>query len=186
MAFKRSAVRLRSAPPVLKQGFGNEALFSFEPAVRALVLVLLLVAAFTAPETRAQSSVTFHRTELTIVTAAGAHHQFKVDWAKTWPQKSHGLMFRKEMPLDQGMLLDYDPPSEASIWMRNTLIGLDIVFIRADGTIESIFLGAKPHDETPMPSKGPVRAVLELNAGVARLLGIQPGDKVEHPIFGGR
>jgi uncharacterized protein len=182
MAFKRSAVRLRSAPPVSKQGFGNEALFSFKRAVFAFLLVL--VAAL--PAARAQEQVTFDRTELAIVTAGGVRHQFKVDWAKSWPQKSRGLMFRKEMPLDQGMLLDYDPPTEASIWMRNTLIGLDIVFISADGTIESIFLGAKPHDETPMPSKGPVRAVLELNAGVTRLLGIQPGDKVEHPIFKAR
>ena len=145
--------------------------------IAALLLVLLAVPA------AAQEPVTFDRTELTIVTAAGARHQFKTDWAKSWDQKARGLMFRKQMPLDHGMLLDYDPPQQASIWMRNTLIGLDILFIRADGTIESIFLGAKPHDETPMPSKGPVRAVLELNAGVARLLGIAPGDRVEHPIF---
>lgn len=183
MAFKRSAVRLRSAPPVSKQGFGNEALFSFERAARLATVLLLLVLALTAPTARAQEQITFDRTELTIITAGGARHQFKADWARSWPQKTHGLMHRKEMPLDHGMLLDYDPPSDVSIWMRNTLIGLDIVFIRADGTIESIFLGAKPHDETPMPSKGPVRAVLELNAGVVRLLGIQPGDKVEHAIF---
>ena len=185
MAFKRSAVRLRSAPPVSKQGFGNEALFSFERAVRAVfaLLLVLAVALPAANAARAQEAVTFDRTELAIVTAGGGRHQFKVDWAKSWPQKARGLMFRKEMPLDNGMLLDYDPPTEASIWMRNTLIPLDLVFISADGTIESIYLGAKPHDETPRPSKGPVRAVLELNAGVTRLLGIQPGDKVEHPIF---
>jgi hypothetical protein len=147
-----------------------------------LVFAFFLVLAAALPAS-AQEQVTFDRTELAIVIAGGAKHQFKVDWAKSWPQKSRGLMYRKEMPLDHGMLLDYDPPTEASIWMRNTLIGLDIVFIRADGVIESIFLGAKPHDETPMPSKGPVRAVLELNAGVTRLLGIRPGDKVEHPIF---
>ncbi len=182
MAFKRSAVRLRSAPPVSKQGFGNEALFSFERAVRAAATFLLLFVAL-SPAARAQDAVTFDRTELTIVTAGGARHVFKVDWAKTWPQKARGLMFRKEMPLDNGMLLDYDPPSDASIWMRNTFIPLDLVYIRADGTIESIYYGAKPHDETPRPSKGAVRAVLELNAGVTRLLGIQPGDKVEHPIF---
>lgn len=146
-----------------------------------LAFAVLLVL-FAAPAA-AQDAVTFERTELAIVTAAGARHQFKVEWAKTEPQKARGLMFRKTMPLDHGMLLDYDPPGPASIWMRNTPIGLDIVFIRADGAIESIFLGAKPHDETPMPSKGSVRAVLELNAGVARLLGIAPGDKVEHPIF---
>lgn len=149
-------------------------------------LAFALVLALFALPAAAQEQITFDRTELVIVTAGGAKHQFKVDWAKSWPQKSRGLMFRKEMPLDQGMLLDYDPPTPASIWMRNTLIGLDIVFIRADGVIESIFLGAKPHDETAMPSKGPVRAVLELNAGVTRLLGIKAGDKVEHPIFGAK
>ncbi len=188
MAFKRSAVRLRSAPPVSKQGFGNEALFSFEHATRAVVFLLALTVACAAVATqaRAQEQVTFDRTELAVVTAGGARHRFKVEWAKSWPQKARGLMFRKEMPLDHGMLLDYDPPTPAAIWMRNTLIPLDIFFIRADGMIESVVLGAKPHDETPLPSKGPVRAVLELNAGVARLLGIQAGDKVEHPIFGPR
>lgn len=145
-----------------------------------LALFLLLVA---GAHVAAQEPVAFDRTEIAIVTAGGARHVFKVDWAKTWPQKSRGLMFRKDMPLDAGMLLDYDPPAEASIWMRNTLIPLDLVYIRADGTIESIYYGAKPHDETPRPSKGPVRAVLEVNAGVTRLLGIQPGDKVEHAIF---
>lgn len=187
MAFKRSAVRLRSAPPVSKQGFGNEALFSFKRTARAFfALLALIVALAAAAPVPAQEPVAFDRTELAIVTAGGGRHVFKVDWAKSWPQKSRGLMFRKEMPLDSGMLLDYDPPVEASIWMRNTLIPLDLVYIRADGTIESIYLGAKPHDETPRPSKGPVRAVLELNAGVARLLGIRPGDRVEHPIFGSK
>ena len=151
--------------------------------VFALVFLLFALPAAASPA-RAQEAITFDRTELAIITAGGARHVFKVEWAKSEAQKARGLMYRKEMPLDQGMLLNYDPPRPASIWMRNTLIGLDIVFIRADGTIESIFLGAKPHDETSMPSKGDVRAVLEINAGVARLLGIQPGDKVEHPIFG--
>ena len=150
--------------------------------VFAFLLLLLALPAAASPA-RAQEAVTFERTELAIVTAGGARHVFKVEWAKTETQKARGLMYRKQVPLDQGMLLDYNPPQPASIWMRNTLIGLDIIFIRADGTIESIFLGAKPHDETSMPSKGAVRAVLEVNAGVARLLGIQPGDKVEHAIF---
>ena len=150
--------------------------------VFALILALIAGASL-VPPVAAQDEIAFDRTELMIVTAAGAQHKFTTQWAKTWQQKQHGLMFRKQLPLDQGMLLDYDPPQPASIWMRNTLIPLDILFIRADGTIESIFNGAKPRDETPMPSKGDVRAVLELNAGVTRLLGIQPGDKVEHPIF---
>ncbi len=139
-----------------------------------------------APPVAAQEPIQFERTELTIVTAAGGRHLFKVDWARSWPQKSRGLMFRKSMPHDAGMLLDYEPPEPAAIWMRNTLIPLDLIFISADGTIESIYLGAKPHDETARPSKGPVRAVLEVNAGVTRLLGIRAGDKVEHPIFKSR
>jgi len=149
----------------------------------ALVLAVFAAVPAAAPSAAAQDDVAFDKTEITIVTAAGARHKFITQWAKTWPQKQRGLMFVKQLPLDHGMLLDYDPPQPASIWMRNTLISLDIVFIRADGTIESIFHGAKPRDETPMPSKGDVRAVLELNAGVARLLGIQAGDKVEHAIF---
>jgi hypothetical protein len=144
----------------------------------ALALALMTAVAPAA----AQGQITFERTELVIVTGTGGRHAFKVDWAKTWPQKAHGLMFRKELPLDHGMLLDYDPPQPAAIWMRNTFLPLDILFIRANGVIESIVQG-KPRDETPMPSKGAVRAVLELNAGVVRLLGIRAGDKVEHPIF---
>lgn len=151
--------------------------------MRIIFAFLILLLALPAAQPRAQEAITFDRTELAIVTAGGGRHQFKVEWAKSEAQKARGLMFRKEMPLDHGMLLNYDPPQPASIWMRNTLIGLDILFIRADGTIESIFLGAKPRDETSMLSKGDVRAVLELNAGVTRLLGIRAGDKVEHPIF---
>jgi uncharacterized membrane protein (UPF0127 family) len=151
--------------------------------MRLVFAVLILALAVPAA---AQQPVTFDRTELAIVTKDGARRVFKVEWAKTWPQKERGLMYRKDMAIDHGMLLDYDPPQQAAIWMKNTLIPLDIVFIAADGTIESIFYGAKPHDETPMPSKGPVRAVLELNAGVVKLLGIEVGDRVEHPIFGGK
>jgi uncharacterized membrane protein (UPF0127 family) len=130
--------------------------------------------------------VTFEQTELAIVTASGERHLFKADWARSWPQKMHGLMFRKAMALDRGMLLDYDPPERVAIWMKNTFIPLDLIFIRADGIIESIVAGAKPHDETARPSQGAVRAVLEVNAGVVRLLGIAPGDRVDHPIFAAR
>ncbi len=144
--------------------------------------ILAATLAIAAP-VAAQAPVVFEQTELAIITAAGERHVFKADWAKTWPQKYRGLMFRQEMPLDHGMLLDYDPPEPSSIWMRNTFIPLDLIFIRPDGVIESMYLGAKPHDETARPSKGPVRAILEVNAGVVRLLGIKAGDRVEHSIF---
>ncbi len=84
--------------------------------MRHLFAFLILLAALPAPAARAQDAVTFDRTELVIVTAGGGRHQFKVEWAKSEAQKARGLMFRKEMPFDHGMLLNYDPPQPASIW----------------------------------------------------------------------
>ncbi len=124
----------------------------------------------------------FAKTILTIVTATG-ERAFNVEHARTPRELAHGLMFARSMALDAGMLLDFGTPQRISIWMKNTFIPLDILYIRADGTIESI-RAAKPHDQTALPSKGPVRAVLEVNVGVTRLLGIRPGDKVRHKIFG--
>jgi uncharacterized membrane protein (UPF0127 family) len=146
---------------------------------RRFVLALLL---FAAAPAAAQQPQDLPRSNLIIV-ADGQRLAFKVQWARSPNEMSLGLMYRRSMPSNEGMLLDYGRPSNASIWMRNTFIGLDIIFIRADGTIESIQEG-RPLDETTIPSRGRVRAVLELNAGVTRLLGIKPGDKVLHKAFG--
>lgn len=147
-----------------------------------LALVAATVLAFAAA-TGAQQRPNYERSTVTVDTKSGKH-VFKVEMAVTARELAYGLMFLRKMPLDQGMLLVYDPPAPASIWMKNTLLPLDIVFISPDGKIESIFYGAKPGDLTPMPSKGPVGAVLELNAGVVRILGIKVGDVVHHKIFG--
>ena len=114
---------------------------------------------------------------LTITSANGVHH-FTVDVAATPAQQETGLMFVKSMPADKGMIFPYDPPQSVAFWMHNTLIPLDMVFIRADGTIARIAT-AKALDDTPVPSGEPIVAVLELNAGRAAELGIAPGDKVE-------
>ena len=114
---------------------------------------------------------------LTIRSATGAH-LFTVEVAATPEQQEHGLMFARSLGADQGMIFPYDPPQNVSFWMRNTLIPLDMVFIRADGTIARI-AQAKPLDETPVPAGEPVAAVLEIRGGRAAELGIREGDRVE-------
>ena len=114
---------------------------------------------------------------LTIRSATGIHH-FTVQVAATPDQQERGLMFYKSLGPDQGMIFPYEPPQDIAFWMKNTLIPLDIIFIRADGTIARI-TKAKALDETPLPSGEPVGAVLEIRGGRAAELGIKPGDRVE-------
>ena len=114
---------------------------------------------------------------LTIRSATGIHH-FHVQIAATPDEQERGLMFYKSLGPDQGMIFPYDPPQDISFWMKNTLIPLDIIFVRADGTIARI-TKAKALDETPLPAGEPVGAVLEIRGGRAAELGIKPGDKVE-------
>jgi len=114
---------------------------------------------------------------LTIRTAKGAH-LFTVQVAETPEQQERGLMFVRSLGADQGMIFPYDPPSNVAFWMRNTLIPLDMVFIRPDGTIARI-VTAKALDETPVSAGEPVAAVLELRAERAAQLGIAEGDRVE-------
>ncbi|MDB5417588.1 MAG: hypothetical protein JWP50_1007 [Phenylobacterium sp.] len=120
---------------------------------------------------------------LTIVTDRGPA-KFKVEMADTDLKREFGLMCRKTLAPDRGMLFDFGGPSEdVAFWMRNTLIGLDIIYIRPDGTILSIARQAKPLDERPIPAGGTIRAVLEISAGRAAQLGLQPGDRVDQRIF---
>jgi uncharacterized membrane protein (UPF0127 family) len=117
-----------------------------------------------------------HQVPLTIRSANG-EHRFTVEVAATPEQQEWGLMFVKSLPGDRGMIFPYDPPQSVAFWMKNTLIPLDIVFIRADGTIARI-TRAKALDETPLPSGEPITAVLEIRGGRAHELGIRPGDRV--------
>lgn len=114
------------------------------------------------------------------------HHgvrRFEVEIADTEASRERGLMFRKVLAADRGMLFDFKTPQPVSFWMKNTLIPLDMVFITADGHILSIARNAKPMDETPIASGGDVVGVLELRAGRAAELGLQPGDRVRERIF---
>lgn len=121
--------------------------------------------------------------KMTIETRKGERHVFDIEIARTASEQAYGLMKRKSMPADHGMLFLFNTEDERSFWMKNTLIPLDMIFIRADGTIHSIHDSAIPHDLTPINSNGPVMAVLELNGGRAADLGIKPGDKAFHRSF---
>ena len=122
--------------------------------------------------------------KLTIETAAGQKAGFDVEIAATPIDLHVGLMFRKEMAKDHGMLFEFgQEPREESFWMKDTLIPLDMLFIAADGKIVTIHENAKPEDVTPISSVEPVTAVLELNGGIAASLHIKVGDKVVHPYF---
>lgn len=120
---------------------------------------------------------------LTLVTATG-RHDIVIEVAETAQQKTLGLMFRTNLPEDRGMLFPYGKAQEITMWMRNTYIPLDMVFIRADGVVHRIEARTEPLSERIIASSGPVAAVLELAGGVAAKLGLKPGDKVEHATFG--
>jgi uncharacterized protein len=125
----------------------------------------------------------FATSELTIVSATGPH-RFTVEVAETLAQMEQGLMFRRSMAPDAGMLFDYKTPTMAAMWMRNTLIPLDMLFVDAQGRIVNIRERAVPQSLDVIAAAAPVRAVIELNGGTAARLGIAPGDRVQHPIFG--
>ena len=125
----------------------------------------------------------FATSELTIISATGPH-RFKVELAETPAQMTQGLMFRTSLAPDAGMLFDYKQPTAATMWMRNTLIPLDMLFVDAQGRIVNIHQRAVPQSLDVIAAAAPVRAVIELNGGTASRLGIAPGDRVVHPIFG--
>ena len=114
---------------------------------------------------------------LTIHSSSGSH-LFTVEVAATPEQQERGLMFTRSLGADQGMIFPYDPPQTVAFWMKNTLIPLDMLFVRADGTIARITT-AKPLDLTPVPAGEPVAAVLEIRGGRAAELGVREGDRVE-------
>jgi uncharacterized membrane protein (UPF0127 family) len=132
----------------------------------------------------AQSAeIKFKRSSLTVVTGA-REIKFEVELALNDAERARGLMFRDKLGPYDGMLFDFYQEAPVSFWMKNTLIPLDMVFIAGDGTIRHIHANAVPHSTDTVPSEFPVRAVLEINGGSAKLLGIKAGDKVKHPIFG--
>jgi uncharacterized membrane protein (UPF0127 family) len=142
-------------------------------------LALLLFSILSVPSAR---SAEFKPLE--IVTRSGVQ-VFSVELATTDEERTTGLMYRKELADGKGMLFDFSPEQEVSMWMKNTYIPLDMIFIRADGRILRIAENTEPMSTRIIPSRGPARAVLEVPAGTAQKYGIRPGDRVAGPLFEG-
>ncbi len=140
---------------------------------RAMLALVLVVAA----------GAGLHAEPLTIE-SGGESHAFDIDVARTPAERSRGLMFRKDLAEDYGMLFDFGADAEVTMWMKNTYVPLDMLFIDADGTIHRIAKRTSPFSLEPIPSRGPVKAVLELPGGTAERLGISAGDTVHHKLFG--
>jgi uncharacterized protein len=119
---------------------------------------------------------------LEIVTKSGVQ-VFSVEMATTEEEKTTGLMYRKELADGKGMLFDFSPEQQVSMWMKNTYISLDMIFIRADGRILRIAENTEPLSTKIISSGGLAKGVLEVIAGTAQKYGIKPGDQVAHPLF---
>jgi uncharacterized protein len=145
----------------------------------ALIACLLPFDAYAAPN---KGDDKLPMTSLVIDSEHGPV-KFQAEVAADPASQEKGLMFRKSLAPDAGMLFDFHTADFQTFWMKNTVIPLDMIFIRADGTISSIAPNATPYSETPIPSYDPVRAVLEINGGRAAQLGIEPGEHVHNAIF---
>jgi uncharacterized membrane protein (UPF0127 family) len=119
---------------------------------------------------------------LTIQTAAGPQH-FQVEVARNDADRAQGLMYRRSLAPDRGMLFDFARLEPVSMWMKNTYISLDMLFIRPDGTIARVAENTEPLSTRVIESGEPILGVLEVAAGTARRLGIKRGDRVDHPLF---
>jgi hypothetical protein len=157
------------------------------PSLTHRIVYLWLLTAFfwvpAAPTAQgAQPPVQFEQEPVWIETAED-RFEFQVEVAATPAQRSRGLMFRDHLAADRGMLFDFERPQPVTMWMRNTLISLDMLFVRDDGRISRIVAETEPLSDRTIGSGEPVRAVLELRGGRAAELGIRPGDRLVHPMF---
>jgi uncharacterized protein len=123
--------------------------------------------------------------KLEPVTVAGANSatMFTAEIADTETLRERGLMFRHILPTDNAMLFDFGKPRPVAMWMKNTNISLDMLFIRADGTIAAIAENTVPQSLDIVSVQEPVRGVLEVVAGTVKKLGLHTNDKVFHRIF---
>lgn len=142
----------------------------------------LVLAAGLAAGAAAQEGAPAATEPLTVATRSGVH-PLAVEVMRTDAERSRGLMFRRSMAPDHGMLFDFARVEPVAMWMKNTYLPLDMVFIRADGTVARVAADTEPLSTRVIPSGEPVLAVLELNAGTAARLGLRSGDRIGHPLF---
>jgi len=147
-------------------------------------LFVLPVAALASPAWAQMPQLQHFATSQLTIDTAGGKRRFTVEVATTPAQMEQGLMFRRELAPDAGMLFIWPQPTVATMWMRNTLIPLDMLFVDGKGRIVNIHARAVPQSLEIISAAAPVKAVIELNGGTADRLGIKPGDIVHHPMFG--
>lgn len=153
-------------------------LFRAFAALAALLILLGAPVSGALAQQQPPQLVDFKPGVVTVVTASGSH-KFTVELAIDQAQREQGLMFRKSLGKDAGMLFLYPSPQPIAVWMKNTFIPLDILFIGTDGTITSLHERAVPMTTTTISSEGLAKAFLELNGGTASRLGIKVGDKIQ-------
>jgi hypothetical protein len=156
------------------------------PATRFVNILLLVVLTALAPGRAVLGETglaSFEQDRLVIETAEGARHDIRVELAISPQQQQQGLMFRRDLAADAGMLFVYSRVRRVSMWMRNTYIPLDMLFIADDGEIVRIVERAVPLSLKTISSDQPVRGVLEMNGGTAARLGIKRGDRVLYDAF---
>jgi uncharacterized protein len=158
---------------------GSEGSSGCAPVLRAFVLALAILVFGVVTSSRSRSA---DFSSLVIATASGVH-TFQVEIAADEASREKGLMYRRYMPANRGMLFEFEGEAPVAFWMKNTYIPLDIIFIGRDGAVKRIAANAEPLSEAVIPSGSPAIAVLELNGGVAASIGLSVGDKVRHPFF---
>jgi uncharacterized membrane protein (UPF0127 family) len=146
---------------------------------RAVIAALLCFSAGLGAQALAE---VLEKQPLTFITATGKH-RITVEVADSDQERSTGLMFRQSLGDEEGMIFIYPRDEPISMWMKNTYISLDMIFVRGDGIVHRIASDTEPFSEQTISSDENVRAVIEMKAGSARRLGIKSGDKVEHPSF---
>ena len=159
-------------------------------SIMGRVVFIFILAAFIAaagydllPPTNLKAAEPFEQDVADILTGDGKRHRFRVEIVSTPQDRAQGLQGRKRLDPDAGMLFDLGVSLPVHMWMKNTFVALDMIFIAADGRIVTIARATTPESLAIIESAGPVRAVLEVPAGTAARLGVRPGDRVEHRIF---
>ncbi|MFN3835188.1 MAG: DUF192 domain-containing protein [Glycocaulis sp.] len=156
---------------------------AFAAPLAALAFLGCAYAQITDP-THPDAVVTYGGPDPLVIETAAGPVEFIAEIADTPDSRQRGMMFRESMAPDAAMLFDFEVEQPVAIWMANTLISLDIIFVRADGTIAKIIAHAQPLSRRSLPSDFPVLGVIEIAGGRAGELGIAPGDLVRHPLFG--
>ncbi|MFY9287037.1 MAG: DUF192 domain-containing protein [Alphaproteobacteria bacterium] len=167
--------------------FSLSALHIKTALIALVVIVVAICLSLYEPPLNPESVPSFTQSSLAIQKSGKGKQliPYAVEVATTPEQHAYGVMYRQTLPADTGMIFIYEPDQKVSMWMKNTYIPLDLLFVRHDGVIVKITTNTTPHDLTPLASDEPIRAVIEVNAGDVEKHGFKTGDKVLFSAFSG-